>query len=269
MSKAQHARRVIQLLEYFDAFPRPATLKEIYERHGWPQSSTSELLSVLVECGLLYRDSAIWFRPTPRAAMLAASAPAGALRSGRLLGLMTRLAAQVGQSVVLIGRVGPEAQVFGWRSAPEATAVGERIASGVKTPLHRSAAGWLLLSALGESRWPGMLHRLLAEAPPEEKFNLRAISARVEACQAQRLVVGPIGFGASLHFCGVLAPGGPADQPMALGFAFDTSSASAAVLTPLLQAALGEPPPGAVHEDPPAPPIAASRLIGSLADVAA
>lgn len=272
MSKAQYARRVIQLLEYFDAYPRPATLKEIYEHHGWPQSSTSELLAVLVECGLLYRDSAIRFRPTPRAAMLAASAGPGALRQGRLLGLMTRLAAQAGQSVALIGQVGQEAQVFGCRPGQdrEAGCWGERLASGMKTPLHRSAAGWLLLSALGQPRWRGVLHRLLAEAPPEEKFSLSAVSARVEACQLQGHVAGPAGFGASLAFCGVLAPSGPADQPMVLGFVFDRSSVSPSALTPLLQAALAEQPAqSAAPEEPAAPRIPASNTASALAYVAA
>ena len=264
MSKGDYARRLVQLLDYFDAHPRPATLKEIYEHHGWPQSSTSELLAVLVECGLLYREGVVRFRPTPRAAMLASSADSGSRRQSRLLGLMTRLAAQGGHTAALIGQVGPEAQVFGCRPGATADppARGKQLASGMRTPLHRSAAGWLLLSALGQSRWMGILRRLLAEAPAEEKFSLAAVRARVETCQLQRRVFGAGGFGAALDFCGVLAPGGPPDQPLVLGFFFDKDAASPAALTRLLNAALEE---DEAAVDPPASPPNARPPVGIAA----
>jgi hypothetical protein len=55
-NKAKIARRVIEVLEFFDeAHPR-ATVMDIVRRFNRPQSSTSELLSSLVDLGLLYKD---------------------------------------------------------------------------------------------------------------------------------------------------------------------------------------------------------------------
>ena len=53
-NKAKIARRVIEVLEYFDDNHREATVMDIVRRYNRPQSSTSELLSSLVDLGLLY-----------------------------------------------------------------------------------------------------------------------------------------------------------------------------------------------------------------------
>ena len=55
-NKAKIARRVIEVLEFFDDNHREATVMDIVRRCNRPQSSTSELLSSLVELGLLHKD---------------------------------------------------------------------------------------------------------------------------------------------------------------------------------------------------------------------
>ncbi|CAN7536348.1 helix-turn-helix domain-containing protein [Phenylobacterium sp. LjRoot219] len=239
--KAVYARRLVQVLEFFDAYRQPATVNLIAAQHHWPQSSTSDLLAVLVECGLLYKDEETGaFRPSPRAALLAAPAQPPMLREGRLASLMDHLAVETGLSVALVGRVGRDAQIFGWSEAagPTPAPWPGRLSPGRKCPLHESAAGWLLLSTLGPSRSDAILHRLRGEAPAEQKFNPSAIGARVQACARQRHVLGPAGFGALLDFCGVLTPGAPDDQPLVIGVAFDKSSVSPTVLLPVLQSAV-------------------------------
>src|SRR5438093_10206017 len=70
-NKAKTARRVIEVLEYFDEQNPHATVMDIVRRYKRPQSSTSELLASLVEMGILYKDAASRsYTPTPRAALL-------------------------------------------------------------------------------------------------------------------------------------------------------------------------------------------------------
>ena len=55
-NKAKIAKRVVEVLDFFDDDHREATVMDIVRRYNRPQSSTSELLSSLVELGLLYKD---------------------------------------------------------------------------------------------------------------------------------------------------------------------------------------------------------------------
>ena len=70
-NKAKIAKRVIEVLEFFDEDHPQATVMDIVRRFDRPQSSTSELLSSLVDLGLLHKDPCSRsYSPTPRAAML-------------------------------------------------------------------------------------------------------------------------------------------------------------------------------------------------------
>ena len=91
-NKDKNARRVIEVLDFFDDSHREATVMDIVRRYQRPQSSTSELLSSLVELGLLEKDSqARTYRLTPRAAMIGTGSQSGVVRDGRLVRLVDRL----------------------------------------------------------------------------------------------------------------------------------------------------------------------------------
>src|SRR5579871_2967131 len=114
-NKAKTARRVIEVLEYFDEQRRQATVMDIARRYKRPQSSTSELLAILVEMGLLYKDSsARYYTPTPRAAMLGSLFQPSPVRDGRLAMLTDRLVAQTGLGTGLMGMVGLNVQMYHW-----------------------------------------------------------------------------------------------------------------------------------------------------------
>jgi DNA-binding IclR family transcriptional regulator len=113
-NKAKTARRVIEVLEFFDEQNRHATVMDIARRYKRPQSSTSELLAILVEMGLLYKDpTSRSFTPTPRAAMLGSMCQPRMVRDGRLSMLMERLAAQTGYGAAVTGKVGQQVQMGG------------------------------------------------------------------------------------------------------------------------------------------------------------
>ena len=225
-NKAKFAKRVIEVLEFFDEEHPQATVMDIVRRFDRPQSSTSELLYCLVEVGLLYKDPhSRSYSPTPRAALLGRAAQPSMIRDGRLTGLIDRLSAQTGLAVGVFGMVGLQVQIYSWRSGPRAlrTANPFGVCGGQKDHLSSSAAGWLLLSTVPQPRRESMLRRLNAEAAAERKFCVSELAARVQQCHDQGAVTDMAGFDSNAQFTAMLFPGLPQNQPLAIGFAYEPS----------------------------------------------
>jgi DNA-binding IclR family transcriptional regulator len=222
-NKAKIARRVVEVLEYFDDTHREATVMDIVRRYNRPQSSTSELLSSLVDLGLLYKDPySRSYSLSPRAALIGTGGQTGAVRDGRLVRLTDRLVAQTGLSVALFGRVGLKTQIVTWHAGPRAGGAATRgLFGGLQEPLCDNAAGWLLLSVVSPARCDGILRRLNAEASDDRKFTVPEMAARLRACRDGGHVRGQAGFGSSAEVLARLLPGEPESQPLAVGFVYD------------------------------------------------
>lgn len=228
-NKAKTARRVIEVLEFFDEQNRNATVMDIARRYKRPQSSTSELLAILVEMGLLYKDpSSRSFTPTPRAAMLGSMCQPSVVRDGRLSMTLERLVAQTGLGAAVMGMVGLQVQMFGWTPSakPAATPPASSLSGGALCRLNESAAGWLLLSNLPVERREGVLRRLRAEAPEDGKFNTAELREQIEACGRQGYAIGPAGFGATAEMAAVLLPPQEAGgRPLVVGLVHEPGHA--------------------------------------------
>jgi DNA-binding IclR family transcriptional regulator len=225
-NKAKTARRVIEILEYFDDCRTQATVMDIARRYDAPQSSTSELLAILVEMGLLYKDSVTrCYAPTPRAAMLGSLFQPSAVRDGRLSMLTDRLVAQTGVGVALMGMVGLNVQIFRWMMGikPIATSAPNALSSGFQKRLSESAAGCLLLSTLPAQKCEAMIRRMRAEAGVDNKFDVSELMERVRTCGQQGYAIGSAGFGTTADMCAILLPKDADDRPMALGFIYEPS----------------------------------------------
>jgi DNA-binding IclR family transcriptional regulator len=225
-NKAKIAKRVIEVLEFFDEQHPQATVMDIVRRFNRPQSSTSELLSSLVDLGLLYKDPCSRsYSPTPRAAMLGSAVQPGLVRDGRLTTLIDRLSAQTGLAVAVFGMVGLKTQIFSWRGGKTVlrTAGHEGFAGGQQEYLSDSAVGWLLLSTINQPRRDGMIRRLNSEAAPERKFLCSEMAARVQLSRDQRHASGVAGFGSIADVTAILLPGQPENHPLAIGLVYEPS----------------------------------------------
>jgi DNA-binding IclR family transcriptional regulator len=223
-NKAKIAKRVIEVLEFFDEEHPQATVMDIVRRFNRPQSSTSELLSSLVDLGLLYKDPCSRsYSPTPRAAMLGSAVQPGAVRDGRLTGLIDRLSAQTGLGVAVLGMVGLKAQIFGWRAGKHnlRTSGPAGFCGGQQEHLSETAAGWLLLSTVAQPRRDGMIRRLNAEAAPERKFSFPEMASRIQLSRDKNYASGVAGFGSIADITAVLLPGQPDHQPLAVGLVYE------------------------------------------------
>jgi DNA-binding IclR family transcriptional regulator len=226
-NKAKIAKRVIEVLEFFDEQHPQATVMDIVRRFNRPQSSTSELLSSLVDLGLLYKDPCSRsYAPTPRAAMLGTAVQPGMVRDGRLTSIIDRLSAQTGLGVAIFGMVGLKVQIFSWRGGSRAlrTANPAGFAGGQQDHLSESAAGWLLLSTVAQQRRDGMLRRLNAEAAPECKFSFPEMAAAVQHCRDTGRASGKAGFGSIADIAALLLPDQPDNQPLAIGLIYEPSA---------------------------------------------
>lgn len=220
-NKAKIARRVIEVLEYFDDAHREATVMDIVRRYNRPQSSTSELLSSLVELGLLHKDPYTRsYRLTARAALLGTSGQEEMVRDGRLVRLMDRLAAQTGLSISLTSMVGLDSQVIVWRHGPRAPACTRDLFGGCKEPLSRNSPGLLMLSTVSPSRCEGMVRRLNAEAGAAHKFSVPDVLARIAALRGRTYTFGHAGFGSEAQSLCVLVPNQPEDHPLVISLVY-------------------------------------------------
>ncbi len=249
-NKAKIAKRVIEVLEFFDDSHPEATVMDIVRRYGRPQSSTSELLASLVDLGMLHKNPYTRsYRPTARAALLGTAGQAGAVRDGRLVRLIDRLVAQTGLSVAVFGKIGVNVQVVSLRQGSRGPEIG--LLGGSQTPLAFSAAGWLLLSTVPQQRADGMVRRMIAEAPESRRFAFAEMSETLHRCRAEGHVQGQLGFGTKGQAMAVLVPGGEAENPLAVGFVYPTDAgAKSTALLDCLKDAVGqlragdEPPAG-------------------------
>ncbi len=215
-NKTKIAKRVFEIFEFFCDNGQKATVMDIVRRYGRPQSSTSELLSSLVEMGLLYKDPrSRSYTPTPRIAALGTSAQPEIIRDGGLFTLMDRLAEQTGKSVALFGMVGTHVQVFRLSSGIEPIA--HKIAYGASEQISASTAGLLLLSTFAPDQAARMLWRLNAEAEAHDKFDLCELKERVAAFRRQGHAVGSAGFAPGVQVAATLLPRSSIRRPLALG----------------------------------------------------
>jgi DNA-binding IclR family transcriptional regulator len=221
-NKAKIAKRVIEVLDYFDDQHREATVMDIVRRYDRPQSSTSELLSSLVELGLLHKNPySRSYSLTARAALIGVAGQDAIVRDGRLVQLLDRLVAQTGLSVALFGMVGLRSQIVTWRPGTRCHAgVIRGFHGGMQEPLSESAAGWLLLSTVAPQRCEGVLRRLNAEATEGRRFAVPEMTQRLQSCRDSGTVHGPAGFGSRGQLMAMLLPAEATEHAMAVGFVY-------------------------------------------------
>lgn len=239
-NKTKIARRVIEVLEFFADGADRATVMDVARKYGRPQSSTSELLSAMVELGLLYKEpQSRSYAPTPRIAALGAAAQPAAVRNGRLFGLMDRLARSSRLPVALFGLVGTRVQVLRVTTGDRAPA--GTPGNGDAVSLSDSAAGLLLLAAQGPVAAGRMLWRLNGEAGPGQRFDLAAKKNLLGQYGRDGHATGDCGFNPAMQITAMLT-GTPHERaPMALAFLYPRDApVDAGALVATLRRGLGQ-----------------------------
>lgn len=156
------ARRVLEVLEYFDQEHATATVMDISRSLGYPQSSTSELLRCLVALGYLhYNRYTRSYQPTARVALIGAWVEPDLFRDGALLPMVDNISHSVGQTVLLSTAAHYRLQHI--HVVPGTAADAPTYHVGDTAALLHCVAGRLLLSTYQDIHIRSALRRLNAE----------------------------------------------------------------------------------------------------------
>lgn len=185
--KIKSAQRVLEVLEFFNSDRQECTVMDIARQYGYPQSSTSELLSCLVALGYLRRD--MWsrtYKPTARAAMLGAWVQPRRFRHGLIASMMDELAAETGASILLASRIGVSVQIA---HAVLQDGAGERLSAGASLRLLHSAPGKALLSTNCINNTKKVVHRINAECDEHHRIKVDEFLQELSAVRTQGFAV--------------------------------------------------------------------------------
>lgn len=141
------ARRVLEIFEFFAQTHAAATVKELSQCLGYPQSSTSLLLKSLLTQGYLrYDPPTRAYYPTLRVMLLGSWVHDEIFGNGSLISLLEGLRREFGHSVLLGMRQGIYVRYIVTLCA-ETTGL-PPYATGILRPVCRAAVGKILLAGL-------------------------------------------------------------------------------------------------------------------------
>lgn len=162
-SPVKSAQRVLELLEFFAEWRRPATVKDISQSLGYPQSSTSVLLRSLKESGHFDHDPRTGlYSPNIRLALTTSWIEEQLYSEQSLLRMMEWVLSRTGHTVMIGKREGSNVRYMHVLQATRAGSFTSKI--GMLRPLFRSAAGKMLLTTMAERD----IGRLLQQANAHE-----------------------------------------------------------------------------------------------------
>lgn len=152
------AERALELLEFFAEWRRPASITEISQSLGYPQSSTSVLMRSLTESGYFDHEARTgMYVPNVRLALATAWIGEELFSERSLLRLMEQVLAQSGHTVMIGTLQGVHVRYLHVLQATRAERFVAKI--GSLRPLFRSAPGRMLVTTLPERDVAVMLRR--------------------------------------------------------------------------------------------------------------
>ncbi|MDX3906409.1 MAG: helix-turn-helix domain-containing protein [Pigmentiphaga sp.] len=179
------ARRVLEIFEFFAQTHAPATVKELSQCLGYPQSSTSLLLKSLLTQGYLRYDAASrTYYPTLRVMLLGSWVHDEIFGNGSVISLLEGLRREFGHSVLLGMRQGVYVRYIVTLCA-ETTGL-PPYATGILRPVCRAAVGKALLAGLRNAEISLIARRANAqETDPACKVAVPELLADIELCRAR------------------------------------------------------------------------------------
>jgi IclR family KDG regulon transcriptional repressor len=212
------ARRVFEVLEYFDRERRPLGLKQIAGHLSYPSSSASALLKSIVALGYLDYDHAhrAYF-PTMRIAALGGWVHEALFGGGNVSRLMEHLHAVTGETVILATQSDLHAQYVHVLHTAEPLQFSAP--AGTRRPLGQSGMGWLLLSTRTDKEIEALRRRINAEPDQQPKLTSADLMERVNAARGRGYVFSKHTVSPGAGVIASLIPRGPFGRTFAVGAA--------------------------------------------------
>ncbi len=195
------AERAMELLDFFADWRRPASVKEISQTLGYPQSSTSVLMRALADAGYYDHDPRTgMYAPSVRVLLAAEWIGEQLLSERSLLRLMQQVLAQTGHTVMIGAQHGLHVRYLHVLQATRAEHFTAKI--GSLRPLFRTATGKMLLTLKAEREVALLLRRVNALERTSPPLQLDAVLAEREHARREG---GAISNGTSVPGAAALA----------------------------------------------------------------
>ncbi len=173
-STIKTARRIFEVLEYFEEVQRPISLKEIAHQYGYPTSSASALLKSMVILGYLFYDSYNrTYMPTMRIAQMGGWLKSGLFGESAILALVDYVFEQVDELVSISTQSDLYAQYIHRLQTTKRLRFDIRI--GDIRPLAISGVGRTMLSTHTDVEIERLVRRINATCPAEERVELELL----------------------------------------------------------------------------------------------
>ncbi|MCD0501759.1 IclR family transcriptional regulator [Bordetella petrii] len=154
----KQVEHVLELLEFFAARQRPASLAEIAKHFGWPRSSTFKLLQTLTNRGYLYEPRArAGYYPAPIWSTLTTQIERGQPIPHGMRAVLEDLVRETGETAVLAAASGAFGLFVETVESPSAVRYAAPV--GKRVPLHLTATGRALLSQMSGSERAAILEK--------------------------------------------------------------------------------------------------------------
>ena len=211
------ARRVLEIFEFFAEAHTPATVKELSERLGYPQSSTSQLLKSLLELGYLRYDlETRSYRPTLRVMLLGSWVHDEIFGNGSVISLLESLRQELGHSVIVGMLQGVHVRYV--VTLCGVTTGLPPFSTGILRPVCRAAVGKILLAHKRPAEIALIARRANAqETDPACRVPVPELLADIEVCRHRGWAESHGGVVAGRNVIAMALPSMPGQPELAIG----------------------------------------------------
>lgn len=165
------AKRIFEVLEYFEDVKRPISLKEVATKCDYPTSSAAALLKSMVVLGYLFYDSYNrTYLPTMRIAQMGGWLNTGLFGDNAILALADHVHQQLDELVSISTQSDLHAQYI--HCLQTSKRLRFEVKPGEVRPLAISGIGRTLLSGHTDVEIERLVRRINAACPPEERIEL-------------------------------------------------------------------------------------------------
>jgi len=173
-STIKTAKRIFEVLEYFEDVKRPISLKEVATKCDYPTSSAAALLKSMVVLGYLFYDSYNrTYLPTMRIAQMGGWLNTGLFGDNAILVLADHVHQKLDELVSISTQSDLHAQYI--HCLQTSKRLRFEVKPGEVRPLAISGIGRTLLSGHTDGEIERLVRRINAVCPPEERIELDAL----------------------------------------------------------------------------------------------
>lgn len=165
------AKRIFEVLEYFEQVQRPISLKELSAKHDYPISSAAALLKSMVALGYLFYDGYNrTYMPTMRIAQMGTWLTSGLFGESAILDLVDYVHQELNELVSISTQSDLHAQYI--HCVQTTKPLRFEVKPGDIRPLAISGVGRAILSLHSDVEIERLVRRIKATCPPAEHIEL-------------------------------------------------------------------------------------------------